>query len=548
MINPIVQQITQLSERIGLDVASLSMAICLFGSFPLNAILKRLPDNNILLKNVYIISISAFYLFGILGLLDGFRTLFVSSMFTYFVTKYVRGKKMPIINFAFVMGHLAMNHIYYQFFNDYDASKVDITGAQMVLVMKLTSFAWCVYDGSVDPKELSSYQKLKAIRQHPPLLNFISYTFFYPSLLTGPSFDYIDYENWLNCKLFSDLPESKKPGKRRKRNIPKSGRVAFYRVLQSVGWLLLWQKMSDFITMDTLFSEEYKQYSFIVKMIVLYILGFSYRLKYYSAWTLSEASCILAGLGYNGYDKENKVILWNRVQNIDIFALETSENLHGVFEAWNQNTNKWLKNYVYLRVVKPGKKPGFKSTVLTFSVSAFWHGTRPGYYLSFVTGALLQTCGKIYRRNLRPIFLEADGTTGKESKLFYDIVCYIVTQLTLGYLVQPFMILDLHKSLYVWGSVGYVIHVGILVTFVLFETPLKGLLVSPVLRKFKPTARAQADAKKHKPAGEDISTVPDFSNTELKDIQEGIEEIQQDLKELNQTIQELNSTHQHSKD
>lgn len=45
---------------------------------------------------------------------------------------------MPWIGFVFLMGHMSVNHIYRQSVNN--ASAVDISGAQMVLVMKLTAF------------------------------------------------------------------------------------------------------------------------------------------------------------------------------------------------------------------------------------------------------------------------------------------------------------------------------------------------------------------------------------------------------------------------
>jgi lysophospholipid acyltransferase len=436
------------------------------------------------------------------------------------------------------MGHLAFNHFSLQFFDTYDVKKIDITGAQMVLVMKLTAFAWNIHDGRQPESELTAYQKTKAVRVHPPLINFISYAFFYPSILTGPAFDYRDYEQWLNSDLFTDLPESKKPGKKRKRSIPKSGRVAFYRVAQAVGWLLIWQKSGDYVSFDHIFDSDFRTHALAYKILYLYFLAFTYRLKYYAAWTISEASCILAGLGYNGYDPKTKSILWNRVQNIDIFAFETSQNIHGALEAWNQNTNKWLKHYVYLRVATKGSKPGFKTTFVTFLTSAFWHGTRPGYYLSFATGALMQSCGKIYRRIFRPIFLEEDGITGKPSKIFYDIVTYIVTQISLGYLVQPFVILDFKQSLSVWSSVYYFIHIGIFTTLFVFNGPFKKQVIS-FLKQYHPvTKQSKATTIKNEENNDTEEKdaihlgIPeaDFENADISQIVDELHEFQKDYK------------------
>lgn len=103
-------------------------------------------------------------------------------------------------------------------------------------------------------------------------------------------------------------------------------------------------------------------------MWFIYAFCFTARTKYYGVWSLTEGACILAGLGYNGVD-ENRKARWDRVTNVDPYALETAQNTRAYLEAWNMNTNKWLKNYVYLRVTPKGKKPGFRSSLATFTTS-----------------------------------------------------------------------------------------------------------------------------------------------------------------------------------
>ena len=48
---------------------------------------------------------------------------------------------------------------------------------------------------------------------------------------------------------------------------------------------------------------------------------------------------------------------------------------------------------VYFRMVPPGRKPGGVVTIVTFVVSAFWHGFYPGYYFFFVLMALQKELG-----------------------------------------------------------------------------------------------------------------------------------------------------------
>ena len=93
----------------------------------------------------------------------------------------------------------------------------------MVLVMKLSAFGWNVYDGKAPKSTLSEFGRLQAVRQHPDLLSYLGFVFFYASLLTGPSFHYNDYDRFIKSILFDDVPESKRPGRRVKRRIPRSG-------------------------------------------------------------------------------------------------------------------------------------------------------------------------------------------------------------------------------------------------------------------------------------------------------------------------------------
>lgn len=548
MYNPIDAALNKVTETYGIDSFTLRYAICLLGSFPLNAILKRLPDEKEKTKCIYIIVSSMIYLFGILNLYSGFRTLLISSTFTFLITRFYHSKFMPYLNFVFVMGHLAMNHIYAQFFNSQTATTIDITASQMVLAIKLTSFAWSYYDGmdtNADEFEsLVQYQKDRVIKRHPSLLKFVAYTFFYPTLLTGPSFDYSDFDSWLNGEMFHDLPESKKPKRRlnprKRRQIPKNGKLALWKVIQGIAWIVLNGLGKKYIPLSFIADRaSFMERSFFYRIHYIFLVGLVARFKYYAAWTIAEASCISCGLGYNGYDTKTQKIKWNRVQNIDIWNVEMAQNTRQCLEGWNMNTNKWLKYTVYLRVVKKGKKPGFRATMFTFLTSAFWHGTRPGYYLTFATGALYQTCGKFYRRNFRPIFLASDGVTPLPYKWVYDVVGMWVIKISFGYLVEPFLLLDFKESLVAWGSVYFYGHIVVALSFFLFRGPFSKSVIQ-FCKSLQPQYIATAKVKELE---EEISR----TSTSLGDIiREKLEyeEANKDLlqKEMNLGIPSIHPT------
>lgn len=471
MVNAILQEYIALClKTLGIDLASFKILLCTLLSFPFSVVFKRLPDANYTLKNLYVISVSSFYVFGILELTTGLVTLLISSLGCYFITRYLRTKSMPWINFLFLMLHLAYSHVHTQFFKVYDPTIIDITGAQMVLVMKLSAFGWNIHDGKQPKDTVTPYGRSRIIKKHPNILPYLGFVFFYASVLTGPAFDYVDYDKFIHSTLFDDVPETKRPGKR-KRRIPRSGIPALKKVLQGSFWASIYFIAPKFVSLNYVLSGDLMNHNFIYRIFYLWGLGLFHRLRYYTVWLIAEGACILCGIGYNGYDQETDQFKWNRVQNIDPYSFETGQNVHTCLEAWNMNTNKWLKNYVYLRLAKKGKKPGFKSTLFTFATSAFWHGTRPGYYLTFVLGAFLQTIGKLYRRNLRPIFLEKDGVTPKSTKKYYDIVSFFVTQLAFGFACQPFVILDLKKSLYCWSTVYFYVPILTLATLAAFMGP-----------------------------------------------------------------------------
>lgn len=79
------------------------------------------------------------------------------------------------------------------------------------------------------------------------------------------------------------------------------------------------------------------------------------------------------------------------IRNFNIFLnlyLQLATNLRDAINSWNLGTNQWLRLVVYERVPKK------YATLFTFCLSALWHGFYPGYYLTFVLGALFVTTAR----------------------------------------------------------------------------------------------------------------------------------------------------------
>lgn len=125
------------------------------------------------------------------------------------------------------------------------------------------------------------------------------------------------------------------------------------------------------------------------RLIYLQVAAFTSRCKYYVAWFLSEAACVLCGFGFNGYDASGKA-RWDRFTNIYVAKCEFSQSIKEMLDHWNIGANRWLRYYVYMRITPPGQTGGASSTLVTYAVSALWHGFYPGYYCKCVNQPIVR--------------------------------------------------------------------------------------------------------------------------------------------------------------
>ncbi|KAI2471699.1 MBOAT family protein [Annulohypoxylon bovei var. microspora] len=524
-----------LSGVVGASPDELKLVFSFFISYPLAGLLKRVPDARPEYKNAFIISGGLFYLVGLFSLWTGVRTLFISSAVTYGLAYYLRTSAyMPWMAFVFLMGHMATNQLTRQFADN--PAEIDITGAQMVLVMKLSAFAWNVADGTLPEDQLSEFQKNGRILKLPTLLDYAGYVLFFPSLLTGPGFDYNEYRGWLDCSMF-DVPATidpaKKPPTRKKRKIPRSATPAMWKLASGLTWIYLFLNLIKYYSFETLLDDRYMTLGFVRRVFIMHMVGFTARCKYYGVWSMAEGSCILAGLGYNGVDPVTGRVSWDRLQNINPWGVEAAQNSRAYLGNWNMNTNKWLRYYVYLRVTPRNRKPGFRASMATFVTSAFWHGFYPGYYLSFVLASFVQQAAKNYRRTIRPFFIDPVTQKPLPSKKYYDIASWLATQTTFSFVVAPFVILRLDHSMLAWGRVYFYAVLTTGASMALFTSPAK-----KQLRQLLEGRTKEAGGKMMRSASTDSMTgrgrepVLGVSEDPGRDIDEAIREIREEVERV----------------
>lgn len=347
--------------------------------------------------------------------------------------------------------YLSCIHLHRQVY-DYGSSTLDVTGPLMVITQKVTSLAFSLHDGLTrKEEEMTTYQKYHAVRNFPTALEYFSYVFHFHTLMAGPALfykDYIDFIHGHNFKLHPVNPNNQFDSNFNSRKVvlePSSTLVAVKKIIISVLCAAL------FVTLIPTFPiQRAKDDDFVEgktaseQMVYLFVATILVRLKFYHAWVLADAICNLSGIGFNGYDAKGTP-KWDLVSNVDILKFEFGLTLRDSIEHWNKGTNVWLRMIVYERV------PSKYATFLTYSLSAFWHGFYPGYYLTFASGALFTYAARAVRRCIRHYFQEPPVV-----KAFYDFVTMVATRVVMTYITFSFVLLEfwpsvrLYLSTYCW--------------------------------------------------------------------------------------------------
>ncbi|KAJ3073349.1 lysophospholipid acyltransferase [Podochytrium sp. JEL0797] len=396
--------------------------------------------------------------------LEGFLELMLMCSIVYVgVFMFRNNSWTPVVMFYYVLGHFCVRLFIVQILTT-SAKKFDATTPMMVLVIKLTSFAWNVYDGTKAEKDLIPELRSRAIKEYPGVLEFFGYVFFFAAFLVGPPFDFNDYREFTRGEgVFAIASENGKP-----KSMPSRVWPALKCFLGGVLWMGIFMKFSKRFDYHFCATEEFATvWPFWKRFLFMQAAGVAARSKFYTAWLLSEGACNLVGIGYSGLSPKTGKPVWKRARNVSILGFELAENPKLLIDAWNMRTGFWLKNCVYLRMVKPGQKPGALVTFTTFLVSALWHGFHLGYYLTFSVGALYSMVGRTLRRNVRPLFLEPSSLA--PYKRVYDFLGWLMTWTSINFIAAPFVLWALDQSMAAWGAVGFYALGGLVVIFVVME-------------------------------------------------------------------------------
>jgi lysophospholipid acyltransferase len=354
---------------------------------------------------------------------------------------------IPVIIVSF--GYLSALNIH-RMVTNYGGWSISVSGTLMCLTIKSTALAWNYIDGGKPDEKLSEDQLARKVVKIPNVLEYFSYMNFYGGALVGPTFDFAEYQEFIE----------RRDGYK---SVPSTILASLKTLLFAGFFMFSTAVIMPKAPMDWVSSDEFAEQSILYKFVYYNVSVTLHRFKYYAGWILGQAAITAAGLSYNGYDDDKGVNKWNRIVAAEP-KLELIGDPRTKLELWNTYSQVWLRRYIYLRIV-PEKSNNSPARVTlgayaTMIVSAFWHGFYPMYYFAFIQLAFVVNISKfIFKAGDKFRFLP---------KIVVVILKQLITNVVFNYLGTGFLMLSIEKGLKFYAAIYYIPTIMIFSTFAFF--------------------------------------------------------------------------------
>uniref|UniRef100_A0A1L8D692 Lysophospholipid acyltransferase 5 n=1 Tax=Plutella xylostella TaxID=51655 RepID=A0A1L8D692_PLUXY len=347
------------------------------------------------------------------------------------------GKINCIITFVFNMTYLLAGYIGTES-EDYD---ITWTMPHCVLTLKLIALSFDLWDGEKmkNGKELSANNKKTALVNVPSFAEMVGFVYFPSCFLVGPIFSFKRYHDFITDKFPLDKNPAEYEGQ------------AMTKMIQGLAYVIAHQVGVGVFNARYRQSAEFWEASIFSRHVYCGLWAHFVLYKYISCWLLTEASCIRFGLSYNGV--KNSEDTWDGCNNIRLMRFETATKFHHYIESFNCNTNHFAAEYIYKRLKFLGNREASQFFTLLFL--AVWHGTRSGYYVTFLNEFLII----FMEKELEPIISRTeiyhkvwDNTAGKY--ILYALL-KLYTIVYMGWSLVPFDLKVYNKWMGVYASLYF---------------------------------------------------------------------------------------------
>lgn len=444
-IEPLITQLRAIdpainfSTLLGIDITAarifLSLQLIFILTFPQKFIVQKL---SIPLQHIINSGLGVLFMYYCFGFKIWHE--FLDIMVVFVIIKLFKGTRISVvITWVFVFGHLLLG--YYDIANSDTVGRLDWTVLHCILTLKLIGLVMDLNDYTNISRKLTpttDKAKLPLDSDNISLLELIGFSFNMISSIVGPILRFKRYKNFVDGTLYqkATTPSSIVPGLQR-----------YALAMLCSGLFAL---LSPYCSLEYVLTEEFASKPQYYKLAYSgFRLFVSYK-QYYTIWLLSEASCIISGLSYNGKDKDGNVD-WHGCAGIYLSTVEFVYSTQHMISGFNISTNDWVLHFVYKRF------RFLKSRVISqfFAIMflATWHGLLGGYYICFIMEipivqtekAILDIINHYFRSHIpRPI------------KVVGYIFGYFYTLVAVGCPLACFQLLTTERALHYMKNMDYI--------------------------------------------------------------------------------------------
>jgi lysophospholipid acyltransferase len=285
-------QLDALAHFVGFPVDQLTAALCLILSIPFAFVLHNVVLSRRFRFLSHFCSVApTFYLVYLSfwvareGQVDraaqfGLDLLGINlPIFVTFGLLRWKPKLNPIWIFCGLLALVSYHHISRQI-EHYNEYVVNVTGPLMVMVIKLSAFAFDVFDGKIEMKRVK-------------FVHFYAWSMFFAGFFTGPVVHYRQYTAFMQDPLaFLGLTKKQRHAIRGRKR-----RVFF---LLSTAALLICAALvfKARFPHTQLLQVSKSSAPLWYRLGYMHLSLLEWRFKYYVAWMLAEAGIVVVGLGY----------------------------------------------------------------------------------------------------------------------------------------------------------------------------------------------------------------------------------------------------------
>lgn len=322
---------------------------------------------------------------------------------------------------------------------------------QLVLTLRLASLGWDSADGAIG-----------ASQSTPAVATLVQYALCYHGLLSGP---FVRYSDWAIAMSHPAGPPTAETWAAAGRAL--AGAAGALTVWRGAAWLLPYGPMAAA-------DAWWLALPLNRRVAYFYLSSYQQRFRFHACWLLMEAAGALARFPHPA--------------NVRPLTCETAGSPSSLITSWNVSVHRFLRDYVHRRLPMRSRT---SRKLVTYALSAAWHGLRPGYYLFFLglfamvgveelvraaaasvappppnaTDTLFAAGGKHNARRPTAGTADVDASAGPSririlmarglAHPLTHLLCHLWTMGCLSYFGAAFNVLGFRATMELWRSVGF---------------------------------------------------------------------------------------------